>query len=591
MLYPQTNRCRTVIDLSGFWKIRTDRADIGESDEWYNDFSYETEIGVPGSWNEQLAEHGLMNYIGTLWYKKKFYVPSSTPQKKVLLRIGAADYRAKVWLNGRFVGDHEGGSLPFEFDITDFSSNTNENLLVIRVNNVLDHETLPQGVTTADFQKYNKQRDETFPPTNFDFFPYGGLSRAVKLSLVANSYISDVSVQTRIKESNGIIDYQMFFKNPIANCELVVSVLDGDKVIGTQTYQVNSNSVEGGLEIDDCEFWSPGNPHLYVLRLELRQKQELIDEYMISIGVREIKVVGDTLLLNNERIFLNGFGRHEDFPVFGKGFSHPVTIKDFELMKWIGANSFRTSHYPYAEEVLELADRYGFLVINETPAVSLNMALVNANTIKLHKQIIKELIDRDNNHPSVIMWSIGNEAGLWGEEAAVSESAHKYWRAIYNYTKEIDSSRPITLPVSARLGKQDPGLEYCDVISLNRYWGWYEQPVQFDKVETILRGELEEFHELFNKPILLSEFGTATIEGMHASYDQLFTEEYQTKFILKYFEIIESYDFTIGEHIWNLTDFRTPQHHRRMILNKKGVFNRLREPKSAVFAIRKHWRS
>ncbi|MCK5329958.1 MAG: beta-glucuronidase, partial [Candidatus Marinimicrobia bacterium] len=429
MLYPQTNRCRTVIDLSGFWKIRTDRADIGESDEWYNDFSYETEIGVPGSWNEQLAEHGLMNYIGTLWYKKKFYVPSSTPQKKVLLRIGAADYRAKVWLNGRFVGDHEGGSLPFEFDITDFSSNTNENLLVIRVNNVLDHETLPQGVTTADFQKYNKQRDETFPPTNFDFFPYGGLSRAVKLSLVANSYISDVSVQTRIKESNGIIDYQMFFKNPIANCELVVSVLDGDKVIGTQTYQVNSNSVEGGLEIDDCEFWSPGNPHLYVLRLELRQKQELIDEYMISIGVREIKVVGDTLLLNNERIFLNGFGRHEDFPVFGKGFSHPVTIKDFELMKWIGANSFRTSHYPYAEEVLELADRYGFLVINETPAVSLNMALVNANTIKLHKQIIKELIDRDNNHPSVIMWSIGNEAGLWGEEAAVSESAHKYWRA------------------------------------------------------------------------------------------------------------------------------------------------------------------
>ncbi|MCK4894700.1 MAG: hypothetical protein KAT07_12065, partial [Calditrichia bacterium] len=290
MLYPQTNRCRTVIDLSGFWKIRTDRADIGESDEWYNDFSYETEIGVPGSWNEQLAEHGLMNYIGTLWYKKKFYIPSSAPQKKVLLRIGAADYRAKVWLNGRLVGDHEGGSLPFEFDITDFSSNTSENLLVIRVNNVLDHETLPQGVTTADFQKYNKQRDETFPPTNFDFFPYGGLSRAVKLSLVANSYITDVSVQTRIKESNGIIDYQIFLKNPIANGELVVSLLDVDKVVGVQTYQVNSDSVEGRLEINDCEFWSPSNPHLYSIRMEFRRDQELIDEYIIPIGVREIKV-------------------------------------------------------------------------------------------------------------------------------------------------------------------------------------------------------------------------------------------------------------------------------------------------------------
>jgi len=293
LLYPQTNRCRTVIDLSGFWKIRTDRADIGENEEWYYDFSFDTEIGVPGSWNEQLAEHGLMNYIGTLWYKKKFFIPSSTPQKKVLLRIGAADYRAKVWLNGRFVGDHEGGSLPFEFDITEFISNANENLLVIRVNNVLDHETLPQGVTATDFQKYNKQRDETYPPTNFDFFPYGGLSRAVKLSLVANSYITDVSTQTRIKESKGIIDYQICLKNPNSNDELVVTVMNGNNVISAQTYQVETESVGGRLEIDDCEFWSPDNPHLYQLRIELRQKQKLIDEYMLTTGIREIKVEGD----------------------------------------------------------------------------------------------------------------------------------------------------------------------------------------------------------------------------------------------------------------------------------------------------------
>jgi len=191
----------------------------------------------------------------------------------------------------------------------------------------------------------------------------------------------------------------------------------------------------------------------------------------------------------------------------------------------------------------------------------------------------------------VICWSIANEPCIWGEEEAVSVEAKTYWADIYTYVKSLDAARPITLPACAKWGSADPAYTYSDILSINRYWGWYEIPGDITMAGARLRAEMEELYRIYQKPILVSEFGADTIEGLHATYPQLFTEEYQTMLIEKYFEIIESLPFTVGEHIWNFADFRTAQHHRRVALNKKGVFNRQREPKSAAFAIRKHWRS
>ena len=353
---------------------------------------------------------------------------------------------------------------------------------------------------------------------------------------------------------------------------------------------VDNTVFENEFFIPECKFWNIYQPNLYKITFELFEDQVVIDEYNMHVGVREIKLSKKGLLLNEKSVFLKGFGKHEDFYILGKGFSYPLTVKDFELMKWIGANSFRTSHYPYAEEIMQMADHQGFLVIDEVPAVSLNFKYVTEKTKENHKAALKALIERDQNHPSVIAWSIANEPGIWGEKEAVSEKAENYWKEIYIFVKDLDKSRPITLPTCAKWGKDDPAYKYSDLIAVNRYWGWYEIPGEIEKAGKFLKKELEDLFRKYKKPMMVTEFGADTIEGEHATYPQMFTEEYQTALIQKYFEVIESLSFMVGEHIWNFADFQTAQHFRRVVLNKKGVFNRQRQPKQAAFAIRKHWR-
>ncbi len=589
MLYPQQNRCRTVMDLSGFWEIKIDREQIGESQNWSNGFDADTRIGVPGSWNEQLAESGLMNYIGQVWYQKSFYWHRKHAEEKCFIRFGAVDYHAKIWINGDYVGDHSGGFLPFIFDITSHLDFNDKNKIVVRVDNTLSHDTIPQGITCDNYSEFNKQRDQTFPPAAFDFFTYGGLQRPVRIYTAHELHLTDTKIITHINKDKGIINYQAEFSYEDTAAQVIVTIYDGDTVLDTHVQKPSESSISGEFTISLCRFWCPGDPHLYQIHFEITSNKKLIDEYYLDIGVREIKVKNDKLLLNGEPIFLKGFGKHEDFAVLGKGLSYPLIIKDFQLLKWVGANSFRTAHYPYAEEIIQMADKEGILVIGEVPAVSLNFKYVSDKTFENHKRTIAELIARDKNHPSVISWCVANEPGIWGEQESISNDAEQYWEHIFNYTRTLDLTRPLTAPTFPRWQEKDLVYKFCDYISLNRYHGWYEMPGDLEKAGERLREELIKIHEIYHKPILLSEFGADTIEGLHATYPQMFTEEYQSALIEKYFEIIESFDFTIGEHIWNFADFRTPQHFRRVVLNKKGVFTRQREPKSAAFVVRKHW--
>ncbi|HEX9653212.1 MAG TPA: beta-glucuronidase [bacterium] len=589
MLFPQTNRCRTTLDLSGIWQLKADANDHGLNDGWANGFHADAEVGVPGSWNEQLSELGLMNYIGVVWYLTDFMVPSALSSQQIWMRCGSVEYHAQVWLNGQSVGEHHGGFLPFQFDITNIVKLDKRNRLVVRVDNRLSHDTIPQGVNSNHYAEFKKQRDETFPPTVFDFFPYGGIHRPVKLVALHRQHLSDVKVETRISGAVGQLHFAGQFSSVGANARLKAALWDGDRPVDEISLAPKSNRFSGEFEIADCRFWSQEDPHLYQVHFELFDGDSLVDEYTIDIGIREVRVTDTQLLLNGKPIFLKGFGRHEDFAVLGKGLSHPLLVKDFNLMKWLGANSFRTSHYPYSEEAMQMADRLGFLVIDEVPAVSLNFKYVNKNTLASHQRQMTELIARDRNHPSVIAWSIGNEPGIWGEEESISPSAIEYWKKICNLVKQLDTTRPVTAPTFAKWGIRDPLYQVSDFLSINRYWGWYEIPGDLEKAGAVLKSELETIYQTYHRPILISEFGADTIEGEHATHLQLFTEEYQTQLIKKYFEVIESLPFTIGEHIWNFADFRTAQHHRRVVMNKKGVFTRERAPKSAAFFVRQHW--
>ena len=591
MLYPQTNRCRSAFDLSGFWRIKADPDGIGAKNQWMNGFEADAEVGVPGSWNEQLAELGMMNYVGVVWYQKSFFIPAGLSRSKIYLRFGSADFHARIWLNGRFAGEHQGGYLPFECDITDIIDDDAENSVIVSIDNRLSHDTIPQGVTHDDYTAFGKQRDQTYPATVFDFFAYGGINRHVSLLAVHETHLRKIHVDSEIDGSSGSLIFSTALNDTAASPVLVVSLYDGERKIDEVRPEKNASTFEGRFSIKSCQFWSPEDPHLYTLRFEVFEDERLVDEYILDTGVREIKVTETDILLNGKPVFLKGFGKHEDFAVLGKGLSYPLIVKDFQLMKWIGANSFRTSHYPYAEEVMQLADRMGFLVIDEVPAVSLNFRHVTDRTLDAHIRSISELIERDRNHPSVICWSVANEPGIWGEAESISVVAENYWTRIFSHTRDLDPSRPITLPTFPKWREKDPVYKFCDFLSLNRYWGWYEIPGDLEKAGNALREEINVLRDAYRKPILLSEFGADTIEGLHATYPQLFTEEYQTMMIRKYFEIIESFDCTVGEHIWNFADFRTAQHYRRVVMNRKGVFNREREPKAVAFAIRSHWRN
>lgn len=577
-----------MLDLSGIWKFKIDPNGIGEIEQWFNHFDSTVEIAVPGSWNEQLEELGLLHYVGSAWYGTTICVPSEFTGRRIWLRIGSADYSSKVWVNGVVAGEYNNGFLPFELDVTPLVTPGEEVAIVIRVDSTLTNETIPQGIRSQDYTDEKRLREETYPPARFDFSPFGGIHRPVHLFATPQSFIQDIKVETQILPGNkGLLAVR-------------VKVLDGDGLqlscsVGeagaqsTAVTTVSNGEARSELRIDNCHLWSPAHPHLYNLIVDLVGPTGVKDTYALKIGVREIRIAGDTLLLNGDPIYLKGFGKHEDFAVTGKGLVLPVVVKDFQLMKWVNANSFRTSHYPYAEEIMAMADRQGFLVIDEVPANSLDMRHTNAQTLANHKAFIRKLFDRDSNHPSVIMWALGNEPNLVGEDGYLNGSGKEYWKQVFAYARALDPSRPMIVPNCQRAGTSDPVFEFSDIIAINRYYGWYEYPGRLDFAIQVLEQEMELLHSKYGKPLLMSEFGADTIPGMHSTSDQLFTEQYQEKMLEMYIQLLRSKSYAVGEHVWNFADFRTPQHFRRVFLNMKGVFTRSRQPKLAAFKLKSLW--
>jgi beta-glucuronidase len=366
---------------------------------------------------------------------------------------------------------------------------------------------------------------------------------------------------------------------------------------------LTDESAEVTLTVPQAALWSPEAPNLYDLRVELRRGETTIDRYVLPVGIRTIRVDGDQLLLNGQPVRLVGFGRHEDFPVVGKGMLPALIVKDYALLRWVGANSFRTTHYPYSEQMMDLADRLGFMVIDETPAVGLfflENGLERRN--QLCQQMVREMIDRDKNHPSVILWSLANEPHTARPEARQAYNldltviehpsrpeAVASFRAMAELAHDLDPTRPVTLVTHE--GALEESFEFVDVVCLNRYYGWYSQSGQLDAGLDRLNDEIELIHRLYPKPFILSEFGADTIPGHHAQPPEMFSEEYQVEILTRTMALIDAKSFVVGQHVWNLCDFKTSQGVIRMgATNYKGVFTRDRRPKAAAHRLRARWR-
>jgi beta-glucuronidase len=580
MLYPQINPFRQVLDLSGFWEIRFDPEDEGRAGGWDVGFREGQPIAVPASWNDQLADW--RDFLGPAWYQTSFDLPWGWDASRVWLRFGSVNYLAEVWLNGLPLGGHEGGHLPFEFDLTDRLFHEG-NLLVVRVDGALAPDHVPPG--NVELNPLDTFPNVVVPAATFDFFPYCGIQRPVLLYAMPEGGLADLTVVTGIEELTG----------PTGTLQLRLE-RGGDDGVRAQVRlaghgaevqaQLNCRtSGEVALRVPGAALWEPGAPNLYELTVELLRDDVAFDRYTLQIGIRTFEVAGDQLLLNGKPVYLTGFGRHEDFPVYGRGLVPPVVIKDYALLEWVGANSFRTSHYPYSEQMMDLADRLGYLVIDETPAVGLFFREEGLERrLELCRQYTRELIARDKNHPSVIMWSLANEPHSRRPPAAA------FFRDLYDLAKSLDPSRPATIVSNVGLGEE--AFAFCDVVCVNRYNGWYTQPARLERGIAALSADLDAIHARYPKPMLLGEFGADAIAGLHAEPAEMFSEEYQAELIMAFIELLRSKSYVVGEHVWNLCDFKTGQAiHRIGGINMKGVFTRDRRPKLAAHRLRARWRA
>lgn len=589
MLYPIQNGVRNKLDISGIWDFRIDPDHIGAAEGWANGLDGPRPMAVPGSWNEQYDD--LFGYLDLAWYVKKVYVPSGWKDQRIFLRVGSAVYFATVYVNGKQVGMHEGGHLPFAFDISDHVRWGEENVVAISVENELRPDRVPSGNMPGQSVT---DMIITTPRTTYDFYPFCGIHRPVVLYSVPQTHIEDVTVVTTIEDTDGVVKVTVKL-NAAAGGQGSVELKGGDAVYKAALTFAGSEAV-AELRVPNARLWSDKDPYLYDLTVSSDT-----DQYALKVGIRTIAVDGGKILLNGQPVKLNGFGRHEDFPASGKGLNLPLIVKDYQLMRWTGANAYRTSHYPYSEEEMQMADREGFLIIDETPAVSLQMG-DEANfpaRLRMCLQQIEEMIARDKNHPAVVMWCVANEpmhagigigagAGVNPELEARNKPGKQFLETELAHARALDSTRPVTI-VTVMGGPQD-WMEQCDVVCMNRYWGWYTLGGQLAKARQGLEAELDQVWERWHKPIIMTEFGADTVPGFHGKPDVMWTEEYQADYIRFHLEVAAERDFVAGMQVWNFADFAAVQSLMRVGgLNHKGVFTRVRTPKMAAHVLREFW--
>ena len=579
MLRTQSNAHRRATDLSGLWTFRAESAS-DDASGWSGGVPTGELIAVPGSWNEQLPE--LRDFCGLAWYETPFFVQPDEDLRQIL-RFGSVNYAADVWLNGTHVVHHEGGHLPFDIDVTD-TCRAGENRLVVRVDNELSMERVPPGkprgaatgmfAGAGDLTSLLGAMLGTFPDLHADFSPFGGIHRPVVHATVHRRGLTSVRLLETDPHS-GVLRAEVEAPEGVEVSLTIGGVSDRALVI--------DGRAEVSVTIPDVTAWCPATPQLYDAIFTVSDGGTEIDEYRLRVGMRTVRVEGSQILLNDEPVILRGFGRHEDYPMIGRGHFPAGNVRDYAMMRWMGANSFRTSHYPYSEEQLDLADELGFLVIAETPAVGLQFGDPGEPArLERSMAMTEELIERDRNRTSVIMWSLANEPhGFNGELAA------NFLGKLIDRARELDD-RPVT--IANPIGKSDSIRDMVDVICVNRYSGWYSDQGDIEGGTDVLARELDSMHERHGKPIIVTEFGCDTLPGHHSYPSEMWSEEYQTEFLTAYITMMTERPFVAGQHIWNLADFKTSQGVLRAAsMNHKGVLTRDRRPKAAAHRVRELW--
>lgn len=598
LLFPRASETREVNSLDGIWQlVRSNSSDPlqGIYERWYSRNLQSTgykiiKVPVPASYNDVTVDEELRDHVGTVWYERHFFVPSrwNTNGTRTWLRFGSIHYGCFVWINGQRALNHSFGHLPFEVEIGGLVKYGKENRITIMVDNRLNNSSIPQGEVI-------KQSDDTghvlIQTYTFDFFNYAGIHRSVQLYTTPQNYIRDIELKTQVNKQMGRIDYKLWIGNEHEQdfkSSILVQLLDRDHNV--VAHQLNRNYLNGTLLIPNVKPWWPYLMHpepgyMYTLQLNLLAESGLLlDSYQLPVGIRSLSWDKDGIYINNQPVYFRGFGKHEDSDIRGKGLDNALLTRDFSLLQWVGANAYRTSHYPYSEESMQFADEHGIMIIDE--CASVNTDLFGLPLLQNHMSYLEQLIHRDRNHASVVAWSIANEP------RTQKPIAKKYFDELANYTRSIAQGRPITAASNVAEPSMCMMSEFLDIIGFNRYNSWYHNPGRTDMIIRPIVDEAVSWRNLYEKPVILFEYGADTLEGYHTLPTFIWSEEYQKTMLSKHFQAFDKLrklKWFIGEFVWNFADFKTEQTYTRVGGNKKGVFTRNRQPKDSAHLLRQRY--
>jgi len=394
----------------------------------YDDSQWQP-VNLPHTWNAHDVvgeESGYWRGIG--WYRKHFRMDDSSTGKRVFIEFEGANQVSECWLNGAYLGRHNGGYTGFEFDVTDHLRPAADNVLTVKVDNLF-HDTIPPTVKT-------------------DYFFYGGIYRNVWLRITDPTYLTSVVWTTpSVSRESATLTLNATVANTTPQARqltVVHEIVDPNgqvvRSISTPlTVAANSTaSVVGSGTVEQPLLWSPDAPNLYHIRTALHDGAATIDAIQNPLGFRWFKFDPQKgFFLNGQRVQIQGTNWHQSYPGMGNALPDSRHVKDMELIREMGANFWRTSHYPHAPATLEASDRLGLMVWEELPV---NKEIGDPDQyIGNVSQMAEEMIARDRNHPSIILW------GIAGEVNAPQPVILKVVDAVARLYRKLDPSRPVVM--------------------------------------------------------------------------------------------------------------------------------------------------
>ncbi len=540
-----------------FWntdvqKDRTEKKEHGYIDKY--------SIEVPGDWNHQKPE--FTYYEGTIWYKKSFDC-QPVQGNRYFIYFGAVNYRADVYLNGKKLGMHKGGFTPFNFEIPAGLLKEKGNFLVVKVD--------------------NKRYSDEVPTLNTDWWNYGGITRNVCLVELPQSFIQDFVLQLKRplagKAPGASPDAYGWVKinNPQAGETITVEIPELKlKKQFTSTGQTTALN----LKLSKLQLWSTETPKLY--KVIVSTKNNRVED---QIGFRTIEALGKQVLLNGKPVFMRGISIHGEIPQeVRRAYSQADAMQLLTQARNLGCNMVRLAHYPHDEAITRLADSLGVLVWSEIP-VYWTINFGSSEVLNKAKAQLAEMIYRDHNRASIIIWSVGNET-------PISQTRTNFMHSLITEAKRLDNTRMVSaaLEVNYASGKNlnlidDPLGEFVDLVAFNEYLGWYGGTPDMCRKTN--------WGTPYNKPLFISETGAGAKGGFHADSLTRFSEEYQEWYYKEQVAMLKRMpDNFVGISPWVLADFRSPKRNNPIYQegwNRKGVYDDKGNKKKAFYILQAYY--